>query len=95
LPEITQDALAAEIHKAGIHTDEKPFRKQYGCIFGFVAQMTYVYVVFIYTNDEKGDREIFVEGLKWGSLRSLSTFCPSRESVSINRKRVSCSLSVS
>jgi len=48
LPEITQDALAAEIHRAGIHTDEKPFRKQYGCIFGFVAQMAYVYVVFIY-----------------------------------------------
>jgi len=48
-----------------------------------------------YSNDEKGDRENSAGGLKWGSLRSLSTFCPSRESVSINRKRVSCSLSVS
>ncbi|KAL9711722.1 hypothetical protein Ac2012v2_004794 [Leucoagaricus gongylophorus] len=41
LPEITQDALAAEIHRAGIHTDEESFWKQYKCIFGFVAQMSY------------------------------------------------------
>jgi len=48
-----------------------------------------------YSNDGKCNSEISVEGLKWGLLRSLSTFCPSRESVSINRERVSCFLSVS
>ncbi|KAF5351952.1 hypothetical protein D9756_007434 [Leucocoprinus leucothites] len=42
LPEITEDALAAEIHEAGIHNDEAPFWKQYRCIFGFIAQTTYV-----------------------------------------------------
>ncbi|XP_006460935.1 hypothetical protein AGABI2DRAFT_204277 [Agaricus bisporus var. bisporus H97] len=42
LPEITGDALAAEIHEVGIRADEEPFWKQYRCIFGFVAQMAYV-----------------------------------------------------
>ncbi|KAF8995436.1 MFS general substrate transporter [Cyathus striatus] len=42
LPEITEEALSAEIHDAGIHADREPFWKQYRCIFGFVAQMAYV-----------------------------------------------------
>ncbi|KAF9445908.1 MFS general substrate transporter [Macrolepiota fuliginosa MF-IS2] len=42
LPEITEEALAAEIHEVGIHDDEKSFWKQYRCIFGFVAQTAYV-----------------------------------------------------
>ena len=97
LPEITQDALAAEIHRAGIHTDEESFWKQYKCIFGFVAQMSYTYVVFSssYSRNERSDGATPVEGLKLGSHRLLSTFYPSRELVSINRRRVSCSLSVS
>ncbi|KAF4567753.1 hypothetical protein EYR40_006760 [Pleurotus pulmonarius] len=42
LPEITEEALAAEIHEVGIESDKEPFWKQYRCIFGFVAQMCYV-----------------------------------------------------
>ncbi|TFK44534.1 MFS general substrate transporter [Crucibulum laeve] len=42
LPEITEEALSAEIHEVGIIADVEPFRKQYRCIFGFVAQMAYV-----------------------------------------------------
>ncbi|KXN90169.1 Glucose/galactose transporter [Leucoagaricus sp. SymC.cos] len=42
LPEITEEALATEVHEAGIHNDEESFWKQYRCIFGFVAQTTYV-----------------------------------------------------
>ncbi|KAH9931080.1 MFS general substrate transporter [Epithele typhae] len=42
LPEITQDALAEEMHSAGIDADKEPFHKQYHCIFGWVAQTTYV-----------------------------------------------------
>ena len=30
------------MHNAGMDNDSKPFRKQYHCIFGFVAQTTYV-----------------------------------------------------
>ncbi|KZP34229.1 MFS general substrate transporter [Athelia psychrophila] len=41
LPEITEDALAEELHKEGITGDQKPFWKQYRCIFGFVAQTAY------------------------------------------------------
>ncbi|KAH7909963.1 major facilitator superfamily domain-containing protein [Hygrophoropsis aurantiaca] len=42
LPEITEDALAEEIHEVGITNDEAPFWKQYRCVFGFVAQTAYV-----------------------------------------------------
>ncbi|KAI0093231.1 MFS general substrate transporter [Irpex rosettiformis] len=42
LPEITQDALAEEMHAVGIRNDDEPFRKQYRCIFGWVAQTAYV-----------------------------------------------------
>ena len=42
LPEITEDALAKEMHEAGMTNDSKPFYKQYHCIFGWVAQTTYV-----------------------------------------------------
>ncbi|OBZ67151.1 Glucose/galactose transporter, partial [Grifola frondosa] len=35
LPEITGDALAAEMHDVGIDTDQEPFWKQYHCIFGW------------------------------------------------------------
>ncbi|EMD37869.1 hypothetical protein CERSUDRAFT_105749 [Gelatoporia subvermispora B] len=42
LPDITEDALAREMHAAGIKADEEPFWKQYHCIFGWVAQTTYV-----------------------------------------------------
>ena len=42
LPEITEDALAEEMHEVGIDQDSKPFYKQYHCIFGWVAQTTYV-----------------------------------------------------
>lgn len=44
LPEITEEALADEIHAVGIVQDEEPFIKQYRCIFGFVAQFAYVLV---------------------------------------------------
>ncbi|TFK93733.1 MFS general substrate transporter [Polyporus arcularius HHB13444] len=42
LPEITQDALAEEMHEAGMDQDSEPFIKQYHCIFGWVAQTAYV-----------------------------------------------------
>lgn len=42
LPEITEDALAQEMHEAGLVQDSKPFYKQYHCIFGWVAQTVYV-----------------------------------------------------
>lgn len=42
LPEITEDALAQEMHDAGMTDDSKPFHKQYHCIFGWVAQTAYV-----------------------------------------------------
>jgi FHS family L-fucose permease-like MFS transporter len=42
LPEITEEALSAEIHQAGINNDVESFWKQYRCIFGFVAQTAYV-----------------------------------------------------
>ncbi|KAJ8472319.1 hypothetical protein ONZ45_g16689 [Pleurotus djamor] len=42
LPEITEEALAAEIHEFGLEGDKEPFWKQYRCILGFVAQMCYV-----------------------------------------------------
>ncbi|KAI0703379.1 MFS general substrate transporter [Cerioporus squamosus] len=42
LPEITQDALAEEMHEAGMDQDSKPFLQQYHCIFGWVAQTAYV-----------------------------------------------------
>ncbi|KDQ57689.1 hypothetical protein JAAARDRAFT_272134 [Jaapia argillacea MUCL 33604] len=41
LPEITEDALTAEIAEVGIK-DVGPFWKQYRCIFGWVAQTSYV-----------------------------------------------------
>ncbi|KII92138.1 hypothetical protein PLICRDRAFT_50564 [Plicaturopsis crispa FD-325 SS-3] len=41
LPEITEEALAEEIHEVGITNDVEPFWKQYRCIFGFIAQMSY------------------------------------------------------
>ena len=42
LPEIGEDALAAEMHGVGIVDDDGPFYKQYHCVFGFVAQTAYV-----------------------------------------------------
>ncbi|KIP05097.1 hypothetical protein PHLGIDRAFT_129093 [Phlebiopsis gigantea 11061_1 CR5-6] len=42
LPEIGQDALAEEMHAVGLKSDDEPFWKQYRCIFGWVAQTTYV-----------------------------------------------------
>ncbi|CDO70598.1 hypothetical protein BN946_scf184656.g13 [Trametes cinnabarina] len=42
LPEITQDALAQEMHDVGLTNDKDPFWKQYRCIFGWVAQTAYV-----------------------------------------------------
>lgn len=47
LPEITEEALSAEIHEVGIKSDVEPFWKQWRCIFGFVAQTAYVYETFI------------------------------------------------
>ncbi|KAH9935514.1 MFS general substrate transporter [Fomitopsis serialis] len=41
LPEISEDALSAEMEEAGLTNDEEPFWKQYHCIFGWVAQTTY------------------------------------------------------
>jgi len=42
LPEIGQDELAREMHAVGLRSDDEPFWKQYRCIFGWVAQTTYV-----------------------------------------------------
>lgn len=42
LPEITEDALSEELQLAGISQDDKPFWKQWHCIFGWVAQTGYV-----------------------------------------------------
>ncbi|KIM91936.1 hypothetical protein PILCRDRAFT_809931 [Piloderma croceum F 1598] len=42
LPEITEEALADEIHEVGIEDDAGPFYKQYRCVFGWVAQTAYV-----------------------------------------------------
>jgi hypothetical protein len=43
LPEITEDALTQEMTGAGL-TEPGPFYKQWKCIFGFVAQTSYVCV---------------------------------------------------
>lgn len=45
LPEISEDALTQEMQEKGLDDDIGPFYKQYRCIFGFVAQMCYVYVL--------------------------------------------------
>lgn len=42
LPEITEEALAEEIHEVGIQDDQGSFWRQYRCLFGFVAQTCYV-----------------------------------------------------
>ncbi|KAI0044539.1 MFS general substrate transporter [Auriscalpium vulgare] len=42
LPEITEEALTKEIVDKGIVNDIGPFWRQYRCVFGFVAQMSYV-----------------------------------------------------
>jgi len=42
LPEITEEALTKEIHEVGLADDDGPFRRQYRCIFGWVAQTAYV-----------------------------------------------------
>ncbi|KZT41526.1 MFS general substrate transporter [Sistotremastrum suecicum HHB10207 ss-3] len=42
LLEITEAALASEMHEVGIETDREPLWKQYRCVFGFVAQFSYV-----------------------------------------------------
>jgi len=42
LPEITEEAMADEMHEAGIRKDQESFWKQYRCLFGFVAQFAYV-----------------------------------------------------
>jgi len=47
LPEITEEALADEIHDVGIDDDAGPFYKQYRCVFGWVAQTAYVFVPLI------------------------------------------------
>ena len=44
LPEITEDALEKEMQDKGVADDVGPFYKQYRCIFGWIAQTTYVYV---------------------------------------------------
>ena len=45
LPEIAEEAMAEEMHSVGIEKDSESFWKQYRCIFGFVAQFSYVYVL--------------------------------------------------
>ena len=43
LPEISEDALAAELEQQGLAGENQgSFWKQYRCIFGFVAQTCYV-----------------------------------------------------
>jgi len=42
LPEITEEAMAEEMHDVGIEKDQESFWKQYRCIFGFWAQFCYV-----------------------------------------------------
>jgi len=42
LPEITEEAMAEEMHEVGIKKDQESFWKQYRCLFGFVAQFAYV-----------------------------------------------------
>ncbi|THH07824.1 hypothetical protein EW145_g3114 [Phellinidium pouzarii] len=41
LPEITEEALTEELTVKGLVEDVGPFYKQYRCIFGFIAQMSY------------------------------------------------------
>ncbi|KIY65836.1 MFS general substrate transporter [Cylindrobasidium torrendii FP15055 ss-10] len=62
LPEITEEALAEEIHAVGITKDEQSFWKQYRVLFGFVAQTCYTgaqvgvasFVVFYLTEQGVG-----------------------------------------
>lgn len=42
LPEIAEEAMAEEMHSVGIEKDGESFWRQYRCIFGFVAQFSYV-----------------------------------------------------
>lgn len=50
LPEITEEALEKEVAEAGIDPNAvaSSFWRQYRCVFGFVAQMAYVYVAIFY-----------------------------------------------
>ena len=42
LPEISEEALIKEMGEKGLSQEVGPFYKQYRCIFGFIAQMSYV-----------------------------------------------------
>lgn len=42
LPEISEEALIKEMDNKGLTPEVGPFYKQYRCIFGFIAQMSYV-----------------------------------------------------
>jgi FHS family L-fucose permease-like MFS transporter len=55
LPEITEEALADEIHEVGIEDDAGPFYKQYRCVFGWVAQTAYVFVLFTASSLDRAD----------------------------------------
>lgn len=75
LPEITEDALTEEMEQKGISEDQGPFYKQYRCIFGWVAQTTYVYA-FLATSDRLGVIELhvysFTHPLQWCTSRCSS-----------------------
>ena len=43
LPEISEEALMKEMESKGFSRDVGPFIRQYRAIFGFIAQMCYVY----------------------------------------------------
>ena len=40
--QLTEEALTEEMQTKGIKDEVGPFWKQYRCIFGFIAQMSYV-----------------------------------------------------
>lgn len=85
------------MQEKGIKEDEGPFYKQYRCIFGWIAQTTYVYVLIGFFDDlaskhnnAHGTYAIKVVR-KSASRRSWLTSCPNKASASRSRKLAQCS----
>ncbi|KAG1836749.1 major facilitator superfamily domain-containing protein [Suillus subalutaceus] len=70
LPEITEDALAEEIDEVGITDGQGPFRQQYRCIFGFVAQTAY-FTIASFAVNFLVDQGIGIDQSKASELFSL------------------------
>ncbi|EIW82776.1 MFS general substrate transporter [Coniophora puteana RWD-64-598 SS2] len=75
LPEIGEDALAAEIHGVGLADDEGPFYKQYRCVFGFVAQTAYTGAQVTVASFAVNYLEAQGVGIDYSKASQLFSFC--------------------